>query len=223
MSIIQWPSILVPSNVLVRPPRKTGGLNTSLSEFTQAVPSIRPPFGLTLEFEDLHGAEVLAYRALLGSFEGRANKVRVPLFDLWFAARDAQIAAGGVPHSDGAPFSDGSLYMVNDLSGVVVSGVQGSRTITADFGEYGQLLQGGLYFGLGEHPYLATGVWWEGSVATIRCTPTLRSSYTAEPLKLRPTMIAGLPDDDEGQLMLKKARYGSPSLNLVERFDVAVP
>lgn len=222
MSVFDWPAILVPTNVLVRPPRKTVGLNTSLTEFTQAVPAIRPPFALTFEFEDLHGGEVLAYRALLGSFEGRANTVRVPLFDLWFAARDAQLSAGGSPHSDGAPFSDGSLYMVNDLSGVLVTGVQGSRTITADFGDYGPLLEAGLYFGLDEHPYLATGVSWEGSVATIRCTPSLRRSYAGEPLKLRPTMIAGLPDDEEGQLMLKRARYGSPSLNLVERFDVAV-
>lgn len=213
-----WPANLVPTNVEVRPPRQTVGFSTSVSGASQAVPAIRPPFGLKLEFEALFGDEVLSYRALLGAFEGRANTVRVPLFDLWFAARDAALLAGGSTHSDGTSFSDGALYLVNDLSGVLVTGTQGDRIITADFGDYGQLLQGGLYFGLGEHPYLATGVWWEGSVATIRCSSTLRTNYVDAPLKLRPTMIAGLPEDDTGQLMLRRGRYGGPTLDLVERF-----
>ena len=32
--------------------------------------------------------------------------------------------------------------------------------------------------------YIAQAVWWEGSVATIRCSPTLRTAYVDEPLKL---------------------------------------
>jgi hypothetical protein len=219
MSRFEWPASLEPTNVQVRPPRKTVGLNTSLSEFTQAVPAIRPPFGLTLEFSDLFGDEVLAYRAALALFEGRANTVRVPLFDLWFAASDAELGAGGSPHSDGASFSDGALYLVDDLAGVTVNGTQGDRTITADFGSYGRLLQGGLYFGLGDHPYIATGVWWSGSIATIRFSPSLRTDYVDVPLKLRPTMIAGLADDDTGQLTLQRGRYGAATLDLVERFD----
>lgn len=214
-----WPSVLVPINVNVRPPRKTQGLTTSISTFTQSVPVIRPPFGLALEFESISGDEVLAWRAMEGLFEGRSNTVRVPLFDLWFRARDAQIAAGRVSHSDGTAFSDGALYLTGDLTGVTVSGVQGQRNLSVDFGDYGQVLQAGLYFGIGEHPYLATGVWWEGSVATIRCTPTLRQTVTAQPLKLRPTMIAGLLSDDGADLNLTRARYGSPKIVLEERFD----
>ncbi|WP_034157929.1 hypothetical protein [Sphingomonas sp. ERG5] len=219
MSHIDWPAVLEATNVQVRPPRKTYGLSKSLSEFAQSVPAIRPPFGLTLEFEGLHGDEVLAYRALLGALEGRANTVRVPLFDLWFAANDAALSAGGSPHSDGTEFSDGALYLVNDLSGVLVTGTQGGRTITADFGGYGQLLQGGLYFGLADHLYLAIGVTWEGTVATIRFSPSLRTDYAGEPLKLRPTMIARLLDDDTGQLMLQRGRFGSPTLEFEEAFD----
>lgn len=217
--IFDWPANLVPSVVTVRPPRKTMGLTTSISNFSQSVPMIRPPFGLALKFENLHGDEVLAWRAAEGLFEGRANCVRIPLFDLWLRARDRQLGAGRVPHSDGTRFSDGARYLTDDLSGVTVTGAQGQRNITVDFGGYGQLLQAGLYFGIGEHPYLATGVWWEGSVATIRCTPTLRKAWTAEPLQLRPTMIAGLLTDDGAELELALARYGSPTLVLEERFD----
>jgi len=145
--------------------------------------------------------------------------VRVPLFDVWYAATQAQIMGGTVTHSDGTAFSDGALYLTRDLSGVLVSGVQGARTITADFGSYGQLLQAGLYFGLGEHPYIATGVSWSGSVATIRCSPSLRRDYDTEPLRLRPTMIGRLPDDDNGALTLESLRYGTPSIEFTEAFD----
>lgn len=220
MRIIDWPDILVPRDVMVRPPRKTVGSSTSLTQFTQRVPAIRPPFGLTLEFDNLFGDEVLAYRALLASFEGEANAVRVPLFDLWYRASDAAIGAGLASHSDGSEFADGARYLTADLDGVTVTGTQGDRTITADFGSYGQLLQGGLYFGLGDHPYIAQAVWWEGSVATIRCSPTLRQSYTAAELRLKPVMIARLTDDDAGQHMLRRARWTAPVLDLVETFDV---
>ena len=222
MRIFDWPGNLVPSNVMVRPPRKTVG-NKSLSEFMQVAPAIRPPFGLTLEFDGLFGDEVLAYRALLASLEGRANAVRVPLFDLWFAARDRAIGAGLASHSDGAAFSDGALYLTDDLSGVTVSGVQGQRNITVDFDAYGQMIQGGLYFGLGDRPYIAQGVWWDGNVATIRCSPTLRETYVNEPLRLRPVMIGRLTDDDGGQHMLRRGRWTQVSIDFEEDFREPLP
>ncbi len=83
------------------------------------------------------------------------------------------------------------------------------RKLPLDLAKAGEMLR----------EYLATGVWWEGSVATIRCTPTLRQAYAAEPLRLRPTMIAGLLSDDGAELKLARARYGSPTLVLEERFD----
>lgn len=217
--IVDWPPNLVPTNIDIRPPSKTMGLTTSLSGFSQASPAIRPPFTVSLEFEDLHGTEVLAYRAMLAALEGRANQIRIPLFDLWFAARDAQIGAGGVTHSDGSSFSDGSLYTTDDISGVLVTAEQGTRYLTADFGEYGQLLQAGLYFGLGENPYMATQVSWDGSVATIRCSPTLRLDYEDEPLRLRPVMIGRLPEDDTGSHPLQRGRWTSPSITFVEDFS----
>lgn len=220
--IFDWPATLTPQKVDVRPPRETVG-NKSLSGVSQVVPSIRPPFGLALEFGNLFDSEVLAYRALLASLEGRANTVRVPLFDLWYRASDVEIGAGAVTHSDGTAFSDGALYLTDDLSGVLVTGSQGQRNITVDFGDYGQVLQGGLYFGLGDRPYIAQAVWWEGSLATIRCSPTLRRTYTDEPLKLRPTMLAQLVDDNAGNHPLQRGRWTAPALEFVEDFRVDLP
>ncbi|SCW61854.1 hypothetical protein SAMN02927924_01703 [Sphingobium faniae] len=219
MTIFDWPATLLPRHISIRPPRKTAGLTTSLTEFTQAVPVIRPPFGLTMEFDAIFGSDVLAWRALIALLEGRANAVRVPLFDLWYRASDTQIGGGIVSHSDGAYFSDGAGYLTNDLSQVLVTGVQGQRHITADFGPYGRLLEAGLYFGLGDHPYIATGVTWNGTVATIRCSPTLRIDYSNQQLRLKPDMIARLTNDDGGELMLRNLRHGTPTLELEETFD----
>ncbi|PAL20228.1 hypothetical protein [Sphingopyxis sp. GW247-27LB] len=226
--IFDWPATLSPTDISIRAPSKTVGLTTSVNESVQAVPSIRPPFRMTLEFETLFGPEVLAWRAMIASLEGRANRLRIPLFDMWFAARDRQIAAGLAPHSDGTGFSDGALYATSDVEGVTVTGVQGQRTITADFSGYAgadldALLQAGLYFGLHDQPYIATAVAWADSVATIRCSPTLRIDYVDQPLRLRPVMIAGLTDDEGGELTLKRGRWGGPTLELVERFDGPLP
>ncbi|MED5546205.1 MAG: hypothetical protein VYD90_13225 [Pseudomonadota bacterium] len=219
MSTFDWPANLVPLNIDIRPPRETAGLTTSLSGKTQAELVPRPPFSVTMEFDELHGDEVLAWRAILGLLEGRSNTVRLPIFDLWYRASDAQIRGGVVPHSDGTFFSDGTGYATRDLSGVNVTGVQGQRNVTADFGDYGQLLQAGQYFGLGDYPYLATGVWWDGNVATIRTTPTLRDDFTDEALRLKPVMIGRLSDDDGGALMLKGLYNGAPSITFIEDED----
>lgn len=218
MSTFDWPATLVPRNIQIQPPRRTQGLTTSLTDFVQVIPAIRPPFTVSLEFDQLEGSEVLAWRAMEALLEGRANAVRLPLWDMWYAATNAQLGAGIVPHGDGTYFSDGAGYLTADLDGVLVSGVQGQRVITADFGSYGELLQAGLYFGIGDEPYIASGVTWAGTVATIRCSPTLRRDYTDAALKLRPTMIGKLTNDDGMALKLTNLRYGSPSVTFVEDF-----
>lgn len=222
-AIIDWPANLVPLNVGIRNPRKTVGSTTSITEVAQVVPAIRPPFGLILEFDELTGDELLSWRAFLGALEGRTNVARIPLFDLWLAAGDAALGTGLTGHSDGSSFSDGAYYLTSDLEGVLVTGVAGQRNITADFGAYGQLLQAGQYFGLGDRPYLATGVSWADNVATIRTTPTLRQDYTAQALRLRPVMLGRLTSDDGGQTVLQSMRHARPQVEFVEAFDVALP
>lgn len=216
--IFDWPTNLVPLNMGIRTPRKTIGNTSSLSGLGQTTPAIRPPFGAVLEFDALTGEEVLTWRALLGLLEGRANIVRLPLFDLWLATSDGAIGAGSTTHSDGSPFSDGAHYLTTDLSGVTVTGVQGQRHVDADFGSNGQLLKAGQFFGLGDRPYLASGVSWTGSVARIRAVPTLREAVTDQPLRLRPTMLARLASDDEGQTMLQQMRVARPQVEFVEAF-----
>lgn len=223
MSTFDWPATLVPRHIEILPPRATQGLSTSLTQFTQVQPAIRPPFRVSLEFDELFGDDVLAWRAIMALLEGRANLARIPLFDLWYRASDAAIGAGLVAHGDGTPFSDGALYSTTDIAGVTVTGVQGQRNIAVDFGVYGPLLKAGQYFGIGDHPYICSGISWVGTVATIRCSPTLRIDYTAEALRLKPVMIGRQTSDDGGTLSLRNLRHGGPSIVFEEDFTKLWP
>lgn len=218
MDWIEWPSVLQPRNINIRPPRQTKSLTKSLTNFEQVQPVIRPPWSVRLGFGTLEGEKVLAYRALLAACEGRSNLVRLPVFDLNFWATAAEIAAGSVGHGDGSSFSDGALYVTDDLSGVTATGAQGEKEIVVDFGSYGQLLKAGHYFGIGNDLHIATGVWWTGNVATIRFTSSLRRNHTAAQFRLRPYLIARLADDDVGEHDLEYGRWTAPVLEFQEAF-----
>lgn len=218
MDLIEWPSVLQPRNINIRPPRQTKSLTKSLTNFEQVQPVIRPPWRVTLSFATLVGDQVLAYRAFLAACEGRANLVRLPIFDLHHWATDAQLQGGSVPHSDGTPFSDGALYVTEDISGVTVTGVQGEKQITADFGEYGQILKAGQYFGVADDLHIATAVFWGSNVATIRFTSSLRRDHAEAPLRLRPYLIARLAEDETGDHDLQFGRWAEPVLDFEEAF-----
>jgi hypothetical protein len=221
-SWIEWPSVLKPKNINYRPPSKNRVLTRSLTEFEQVTPVIRPPWRVTLTFQNLADEKVLAYRALLAALEGRANLVRLPLFDL-FQSDDQALFLGGVPHSDGTPLDDGALYVTTDLSGVTASGAQGVKELVVDFGQYGPILQAGQYFGLDNDLHIATGMSWVGNVATMRFTPSLRRTHVDTALRLRPFLICRQSDDDDGEHDLDYGRWTSPTLELVEAFYEPLP
>ena len=218
MELIEWPSVLQPRNINIRPPSQTKSLTRTLTNFEQVQPVIRPPWRVSLSFATLVGDQVLAYRALLAACEGRTNPIRLPIFDLHYWASDAQIGAGQAGHSDTALFSDFSTYAVTDLSGVVVSGMQGEKQITVEFGQYGPILKAGQYFGIADDLHIATGVWWTGTIATIKFTSSLRRDHVNAPLRLHPYLIARLADDNTGEHELTYGRWTEPVLELEEVF-----
>jgi hypothetical protein len=223
MELIEWPSALQPRNINIRPPSQTKSLTKTLTNFEQVQPVIRPPWRVSLSFATLVGDKVLAYRALLAACEGRTNPIRLPIFDLHHWASDFQIGVGGASHSDTALFSDLTAYDVTDLSGVVVNGIQGEKQISVDFGEYGAVLMAGQYFGVADDLHIATGVWWAGTVATIKFTSSLRRDHVNAPLRLRPYLIARLADDNTGEHDLAYGRWTEPALELEEVFYELLP
>lgn len=214
--IIEWPTGLSPRIINLRLINKTRSAGESISGFEQVSGSLATRWAFSLEFNNLKRHLIPAYRAMVASLEGRANALRVPVFDPQFWPPDAVLGIASVPHSDGTPFSDESEYLTNDVSGLTVTGLKGAKTITVDFGNYGAIFDGGLYFGVDEEAYLATGVVWAGAVATIRFQPGLRQDHTDAQFRLRPRLIMRLADDQGGELALERGIIGSPSLELVE-------
>lgn len=214
--IIEWPTGLSPLIINLRLINKTRSAGESITGFEQVASSLATRWAFSLEFNNLKRHLIPSYRAMVASLEGRANVLRVPVFDPQFWPSDAEIGIASVPHSDGTPLSDGAEYLTNDVEGITATGLQGSKVLEVDFGEYGPIFSGGLYFGVEDETYLATSVLWVGSVATIRFQPGLRKDHTDGRFRLRPRLTMRLMDDEGGELALERGIKGAPSLELVE-------
>lgn len=214
--IIQWPGGLSPRIINLRLINKTRSAGESLTGFEQVASSISTRWAFGLEFNNLKRHIIPSYRAMVASLEGRANALCVPVFDPQFWPTGAEIGIASVPHSDGTPFSDGGEYLTTDVEGITATGLKGAKVLEVDFGAYGPIFGGGLYFGVEDETYLATSVTWAGSVATIRFQPGLRQDHTDARVRLRPRLIMRLVDDQGGELALERGIIGAPSLELAE-------
>lgn len=214
--IIEWPGGLSPRIINLRLINKTRSAGESLTGFEQVASSLATRWAFALEFNNLKRHLIPSYRAMVASLEGRANVLRVPVFDPQFWPTDAEIGIASVPHSDGTTLSDGVEYLTTDVEGITATGLQGSKVLEVDFGAYGPIFSGGLYFGVEDEAYLATSVTWAGSVATIRFQPGLRQDHTDARVRLRPRLIMRLVDDQGGELALERGIIGAPALELVE-------
>lgn len=214
--IIEWPKGLSPRIINLRLINKTRSAGESLTGFEQVGTSLSTRWAFSLEFNNLKRHLIPSYRAMIASLEGRANALRVPVFDPQFWPSDAEIGIASVPHSDGTPFSDAAEYLTTDVSGITATGLKGVKEISVDFGIYGPIFDGGLYFGLEDETYLATSVVWAGNVATIKFQPGLRQDHTAATFRLRPRLLMRLADDQGGELPLERGIIGSPSLEMQE-------
>jgi hypothetical protein len=215
--IISWAhKKLAPRAVNLRIINRTRSAGESITGFEQVAPTMAARWGFSLEFNNLKRQVIPAYRVMLAKLRGRENVLRVPVFDRHFWPADELLGLVAVGHSDGTDFSDGAEYTTEDISGVTASGTKGDTEIQVDFGSYGQIFDGGLYFGVNDETYLATGVTWLGSVATIEFEPSLRQDHTDATFRLRPWLIMRLADDEQGSAMFERALIGAPSLELVE-------
>jgi hypothetical protein len=215
--IIDWPSRrLAPRIINLQLINQTRSAGESLTGFEQVAASLSTRWAFQLDFANLKRQFIPAYRAMVASLRGRENVLRVPVFDPQFWPSDAVLGIATVPHSDGSPFGDGSEYLAEDVDGITATGLKGATLLTVDFGSYGPVFDGGLYFGVENEAYLAASVQWAGSVATIRFEPSLRQDHTAARFRLRPVLLMRLAQDDGGSLALERGIIGAPSLQLVE-------
>lgn len=215
--IIEWASPdLAPRIINLRLVNKTRSAGESITGFEQVAGSLATRWAFSLEFNNLKRHLIPSYRAMVAALEGRANVLRVPVFDPQFWPSDEVLGISSSTHSDGTPFSDGGEYLTSDVSGVTVTGARGVKQIAVDFAWYAQHFSGGLYFGVENETYLATSVFWEGTVATINFQPGLRQDHTGGIFRLRPRLLMRLADDQGGELALERGIKGAPTLELVE-------
>lgn len=215
--IIEWAHRdLAPRIINLRLVNKTRSAGESITGFEQVAASISTRWAFSLEFNNLKRRIIPSYRAMIAALEGRANALRVPVFDPQFWPTNAEIGIATVPHSDGTPLSDGGEYSSTDVEGITATGLRGTKELMINFGAYGPIFSGGLYFGVEDETYLATSVVWAGSVATIRFQPSLRQDHTDARVRLRPRLIMRLADDQGGEIPLERGIIGAPALELVE-------
>lgn len=217
MSVIEWPHPdLAPRVIDMHCSNPTRSAGESITGFEQVAEAITQRWLLSLDFNNLKRHTVLPYRAMIGALRGRANAIRVPMFDAQFWPGAEELYLGTVPFSDGTPFGDGTEFATSDISGVVASCSLGEKSVTIDFGSYGQVLQPGQYFGLGAEGYLVTSIFWSGNVATILFEPGARRDYVAAAVTLRPTLVMRKVADDGGRHALEWGLQTSPRLDLEE-------
>lgn len=215
--IIDWAHpALAPRIIDLRLINKTRSAGESITGFEQVLYGVTQRWAFSLEFNYLKLSMVPAYRAMIASLEGRANALRVPVFDRQFWPSDAVLGIASATHSDGSAFSDETEYLTSDIEGITVSGGIGAKEITVDFGSYGEVFEAGLYFGIEDETYLATSVVWDGSEATINFQPGLRQTHVGSTFRLRPRLIMRLANDESGAHPLELGRATRPTLELVE-------
>lgn len=216
--IVEWAHKgLSPRIINLRLVNKTRSAGESITGFEQVASSFATRWAFSLEFNNLKRHLVPAYRAMIAALDGRANALRVPVFDPQYWPDDMALGlAISSPHSDGSTFSDSSEYLTTDVAGLTVTATKGANSISVDFGSYGRIFDGGLYFGINDETYLSTSVTWAGNVATIKFKPSLRQDHAGSTFRLRPRLIMRLANDEGGDLPLEYGLTGSPTLELVE-------
>lgn len=167
-----------------------------------------------------------ALRALLAKLQGRFNFVRIGLCDQ-FRITPTQIGRDGraqwprgVPHSDGAYFSDGAGYALSHVTVNTVGNAAinaGSITVPAE--PFDGLMAEGLHFSIDGFLYVVTG--WElvGDNYVLEFAPRLRAAVPdGSQVKFAAEAVWQLASDGEGALPLQIGRFGVTTINLIEPY-----
>ncbi len=172
--------------------------------------------------------QILDWRGIIASLEGMAGDLVVGPFDDLRAPTFGSYppVIGGIPHSDGALFSDGSGYAQSTIL-ITLAGSRPLRATTATLNIHqAGPLRRGMYFSVydGIRPSLhiiTKPPEVDGNQATIEFLPPLRfpvaSGETVD--FATPKAVMNLASADEGALDLDMGRWARPSLELVESWN----
>lgn len=227
--MIQWSSLLIPVEVMfrIKPMLVVGP--TNFSGRKQVVASDAGYWvGTMSDFPIVTTDQVLEWRGIIADLQGGLEDIIISPFDHLRAPVHSGLppVITGIPHSDNALFSDGSGYSQSTIK-VTAQSSLGLRATSATLAiEKAGTLKRGMFFsvydGMRPSMYMLTKPpEVEGSTATVRFLPPLRSPVSAgdEVDFADPKLVMNLASPDAGELALDMGRWGRPSIELQESWN----
>lgn len=223
------PSHIVPVRLMfrIRPMQTLGPRTFSGKQQVQATDSGYWVASLG-EFPIVHRDQILDWRGIIASLQGMAGDLVVGPFDDLRAPTYGNYppVITGIPHSDGALFSDGSGYGQSTIR-ITLAGARPLRATSAVLTIHqAGALRRGMYFSVydGVRPSLhiiTKPPEIEGGQARIEFLPPLRFPVSSgETVDFAtPKAVMNLASADEGALDLDMGRWSRPSLELVESWN----
>lgn len=228
-----WSSALVPQSVMFRlKPMNTRGPAT-FSGKSQVVGTDAGFWVATLSnFVIRTPDHIREWRGLIADLQGGLNDLVIGAFDCRQAPRPlaGPASVGGIPHSDGSFFSDGSGYRQSTIKVSAASKAELRATsLRLAIGRAGPLKRG-MYFTVWTNEagvilprmhMITKPPEVRGNSATIQFLPPLRAPVAAgaEVDFGSPKLAMNLADDGAGDLDIRLRRFSSPSLELQESWN----
>lgn len=216
MREVTWPAGLVPRVVDVALAHQTRSLTTSISGYTQATESHTQRWVVSLDFNNLKQGLLPLYRAMIAELRGRANFVKVPIFNRRLQTYIGDVyAQTGVPHSDDTLFSDLAGYdstFSGQITGTMTGNAQ-ERFVTVT-GDASQQINIGTYFNLSDDLYMCT----KKIHGMLYVEPSLRRDVAGVTPTLDPFVVARLSDDQSGGHPTERGVISAPSVQFAEVF-----
>lgn len=211
----------------IQNPSRGGGQSIVGTEQTVMGAGARWICSLTINvFTENTAYSALAFRSLKSKLRGRDRVVRIPEVErrgpAWLAGIINPLQRG-VPHSDGAYFSDGAGY-AQSFSGATLSGAHGRNAsqVTISLGTGLRLLPGHRFSTPDGYMHEISDLiaWDGGNVWTVEIFPWLRSSYAGgTDLEFdNPACRMKLAKDDSGLLNVTPSPVSVPTIEFVEAF-----
>lgn len=214
MADIEWPWWLKPMAANVRLEGFTTAGGRALNGDEQVVQSDAGYVRATLiEVRCLTPERIRKWREIAARLGGRAGTVSLPI---WDNANAFDLAR--VPHSDGTPFSDLSLYLSGSsswtMSAVAAAGATQAAMVGGPYD-----LSPGMWFQHGAALYLISECWKIAGVWTVKFLPRLRAAAAIGDVvefdRPRGTFRLAEPNG-MGGLELIYGRWGTPSVEFIE-------
>ncbi|NHT77557.1 hypothetical protein G8E10_17730 [Rhizobiaceae bacterium CRRU44] len=227
--MIVWSSLLIPAEVMFRiKPMLTMG-PVSFSGKRQKIGTDAGYWTATMSgFPVLSPDRILEWRGIIGALQGGLEDLLIGPFDEFQAPTLGGLPPiiGGIPHSDGSLFSDGSGYSQSTIL-VSSSGDLDLRRTSARFLiERAGPIKRGMYFTVrsGGRPsmhMITKPPEKSGGFVDVEFLPPLRFDLPngSEVDFADPKMLMNLSSPESGDLPLDMGRWSRPSIELEESWN----